>query len=112
MSNVLHISPAKHTKFRSRPVVTLQVINPTGTSTLVRLALVPTSTMDTDIGTELFAGYENDFNLIIADISTKLQGAQDQDGEARKAAVRAAERAADEAEEIVASPPPASPEYY
>jgi vesicle transport through interaction with t-SNAREs protein 1 len=57
--------------------------------------------MDTDIGTELFAGYENDFKLIIADISSKLQDLQDQDGESRKAAVRAAERAAEEAEEIV-----------
>jgi Vesicle transport v-SNARE protein N-terminus len=57
--------------------------------------------MDTDIGTELFASYEGDFNLIIADISSKLQGLQDQDGEARKSAIRAAERAAEEAEEIV-----------
>ena len=57
--------------------------------------------MDTDIGTELFAGYENDFKLIITDISSKLQDLQDQDGESRKAAVRAAERAAEEAEEIV-----------
>jgi hypothetical protein len=59
------------------------------------------SIMDTDIGTELFAGYENDFNLIIADISSKLQDLQDKDGESRKAAVRAAERAVEEAEEIV-----------
>ena len=59
--------------------------------------------MDTDIGTELFAGYENDFNLIIADISSKLQGLQDQDGEPRKAGIRAAERAIEEAEEIVCS---------
>lgn len=57
--------------------------------------------MDTDIGTELFAGYENDFSLIIADISSKLQGLHDQDGEPRKAALRAAERAVEEAEEIV-----------
>lgn len=57
--------------------------------------------MDTDIGTELFAGYENDFNLIVADISSKLQGLQDQDGEPRKAGLRAAERAVEEAEEIV-----------
>ena len=57
--------------------------------------------MDTDIGTELFAGYENDFNLIVADISSKLQGLQEQDGEPRKASLRAAERALEEAEEIV-----------
>jgi hypothetical protein len=61
--------------------------------------------MDTDIGTELFAGYENDFNLIIADISSKLQDLQDKDGESRKAAVRAAERAVEEAEEIVSPHP-------
>lgn len=57
--------------------------------------------MDTDIGTELFAGYENDFNLITTDISSKLQGLQDQNGEPRKAALHAAERAVEEAEEIV-----------
>ena len=57
--------------------------------------------MDTDIGTELFASYESDFNLIIADVSSKLDGLQDQDGEPRKAAIRAAERAVEEAEEIV-----------
>jgi hypothetical protein len=57
--------------------------------------------MDTDIGTELFASYESDFNLIIADISSKLEGLQNQDGEPRKVAIRAAERAVEEAEEIV-----------
>jgi hypothetical protein len=61
--------------------------------------------MDTDIGTELFAGYENDFKLIVADISSKLQALQDQDGEARKASVRAVERSVEEAEEIVRTPP-------
>lgn len=59
--------------------------------------------MDTDIGTELFASYENDFKLIIADISSKLQELQEQEGEPRKAALRASERAAEEAEEIVPS---------
>jgi Vesicle transport v-SNARE protein N-terminus len=62
--------------------------------------------MDTDIGTELFAGYENDFKLIVADISSKLQALQDQDGEARKSSVRAAERAVEEAEEIVSPDSP------
>jgi Vesicle transport v-SNARE protein N-terminus len=57
--------------------------------------------MDTDIGTELFASYENDFNLIIADISSQVQSLSDQDGESKKSAIRAAERAAEEAEEIV-----------
>jgi len=57
--------------------------------------------MDTDVGTELFASYENDFNLIIADISSKLQALQDQEGDPRKASLRAAERAVEEAEEIV-----------
>jgi len=61
--------------------------------------------MDTDIGTELFASYENDFNLIITDISSKVEGLVDQDGEAKKATIRAADRAVEEAEEIVLSPP-------
>jgi Vesicle transport v-SNARE protein N-terminus len=60
--------------------------------------------MDTDIGTELFAGYENDFNLIIADISSKLQALQDEEGESRKASLRSSERAFEEAEEIVPIP--------
>jgi vesicle transport through interaction with t-SNAREs 1 len=59
--------------------------------------------MDTDIGTELFASYENDFNLIITDISSKVEGLPEQDGEAKKAAIRAADRAVEEAEEIVMS---------
>jgi hypothetical protein len=57
--------------------------------------------MDTDIGTELFASYENDLNLIIADISSNVQAAQDQEGEPRNATLRAAQRAVEEAEEIV-----------
>ena len=59
--------------------------------------------MDTDIGTELFASYENDFNLIITDISSKVESLADQDGEAKKGAIRAADRAVEEAEEIVLS---------
>jgi vesicle transport through interaction with t-SNAREs 1 len=62
--------------------------------------------MDTDIGTELFASYENDFNLIITDISSKVDGLTEQDGEAKKAAIRAADRALEEAEEIVLGPAP------
>ena len=61
-------------------------------------------TMDTDIGTDLFASYENDFNLIIADISTKLESLQDAEGKSRKAAISAAERAVEEAQEIVNDP--------
>jgi hypothetical protein len=40
----------------------------------------------------LEATNENDFKLIVADISSKLQGLQDQDGDPRKSAVQAAER--------------------
>jgi len=63
--------------------------------------------MDSDVGTELFSSYENDFNLIIADISTKLQGLQEQDNaETKKSSLRSAERAVEEAEEIVPSTSP------
>lgn len=57
--------------------------------------------MDTDVGTELFVSYENDFNLIIADISAKLESLKDIDGKLHKPAINAAERAVEEAEEIV-----------
>ena len=77
------------------------VILPRQQSSITRLILAD---MDTDIGTELFAGYENDFKLIVADISSKLQALQDQDGEAKKSSIRAAERAVEEAEEIVRNP--------
>lgn len=58
--------------------------------------------LDTDPGTELFASHEADFRLVYADITQKLDQIPELTGEARKAALRAAERAADEAEEIMA----------
>jgi Vesicle transport v-SNARE protein N-terminus len=60
-----------------------------------------TVNMDTDIGTELFAGYENDFNIITADISSKIDSLKNADGKTRTAAINAAERALEEAQEIV-----------
>ncbi|KAI5845161.1 t-SNARE [Morchella snyderi] len=57
--------------------------------------------LDTDPGSELFASYEADFKLTQADISQKLDQIPDLQGEPRKAAIRAAERAVDEADEII-----------
>lgn len=66
-----------------------------------------THPLDSDPGTELFASYEADFKLAQADISQKLDQIPELHGEPRKAAIRAGERAVDEADEIV-SPPPTS----
>jgi vesicle transport through interaction with t-SNAREs protein 1 len=62
--------------------------------------------LDTDPGSELLASYEADFKLTQADISQKLDQIPDLQGEPRKAAIRAAERAVDEADEIVCPPTP------
>ncbi|KAI5793090.1 t-SNARE [Geopyxis carbonaria] len=59
------------------------------------------SALDTDPGTELFSSYEADFKLVFTDIEQKLEQIPEVSGEARRAAIRAAERAVDEADEIV-----------
>ncbi|KAL0638224.1 t-SNARE VTI1 [Maublancomyces gigas] len=60
-----------------------------------------THPLDSDPGTELFASYEADFKLAQADISQKLDQIPELHGEPRKAAIRAGERAVDEADEII-----------
>ena len=62
-------------------------------------------TLDTDVGTELFASHEADFKLVKADITQKLDHINELFGEPRKAALRAIERSIDEADEIVSSTP-------
>jgi len=84
-------------------VLAVILISATPTPPLPSLTLPHFASMDTDIGTELFTSYENDFNLIISDLSSKAEGLAEQDGEAKKAAIRAADRAVEEAEEIVCS---------
>ncbi|KAI5801457.1 t-SNARE [Peziza echinospora] len=58
-------------------------------------------TLDTDVGTELFASHEADFKLVKADITQKLDQINELFGEPRKAALRAIERSIDEADEII-----------
>ena len=57
--------------------------------------------LDTDAGSELFSSYEAELKLIQADLSQKLDQIPDLSGEPRKAAIGQAERAIDEANEIV-----------
>jgi vesicle transport through interaction with t-SNAREs protein 1 len=57
--------------------------------------------MESSPGSEFFTSYEADFKLVFADINQKLEQVPDITGEARKAAIRAAERAVDEADEII-----------
>jgi len=61
--------------------------------------------MADDAGSALFASYENDLKLVQADISQKLEQIPDLTGEPRKAAVSAAERALEEADELVSFTP-------
>lgn len=57
--------------------------------------------LDTDAGSELFSSYEAELKLVQANLSQKLDQIPELSGEPRKAALRQAERALDEANELV-----------
>lgn len=59
--------------------------------------------LDTDAGSELFSSYEAELKLIQADLSQKLDQIPELQGEPRKAAIAQAERALEEAKEILDS---------
>jgi vesicle transport through interaction with t-SNAREs 1 len=60
--------------------------------------------LDSEPGAELFSTYEAELKLVEADINQKLDTIPELTGEERKAAVRGAERALDEAKELVRPP--------
>ena len=57
--------------------------------------------LDTDAGSELFSNYEAELKLVQADLNQKLDQLPELSGEERKAAIRSAERAVDEAKELL-----------
>ncbi|KAI9158648.1 Vesicle transport v-SNARE protein vti1 [Paramyrothecium foliicola] len=57
--------------------------------------------LDTDAGSELFGSYEAELKLVQADLSEKLEQIPDLSGEPRKAAISQAERALEEADELL-----------
>ena len=57
--------------------------------------------LDTDAGSELFSSYETEFKLVQADLTQKLDQIPELNGEPRKAAINQAERALEEADELV-----------
>ena len=59
------------------------------------------SHMDGDAGSELFSNYEAELRLVEADLNQKLDQIPELSGEERKSAVKGAERALDEAKELV-----------
>jgi hypothetical protein len=65
--------------------------------------------LDTDAGTELFSSYEAEFKLVQADLTQKLDQIPELSGEPRKAALSQAERALEEANELVPSARPLAP---
>lgn len=65
--------------------------------------------LDTDAGTELFSSYEAEFKLVQADLTQKLDQIPELSGEPRKAALSQAERALEEANELVQSSPQPHP---
>jgi vesicle transport through interaction with t-SNAREs 1 len=60
--------------------------------------------LDTDAGSELFSNYEAELKLVQADLTQKLDQIPELQGEERKQAIRGAERAVDEAKELVHPP--------
>jgi len=61
--------------------------------------------LDTDAGSELFSSYEAELKLVQADLNQKLDQIPELMGEPRKAAVGQAERALEEAQELVSTHP-------
>lgn len=57
--------------------------------------------LDTDAGSELFGSYEAEFKLVQADLTQKLDQITELAGEPRKSAINQAERALEEADELV-----------
>ncbi|RDW75555.1 hypothetical protein BP5796_06376 [Coleophoma crateriformis] len=57
--------------------------------------------LDTDAGSELFSSYEAELKLVQADLNQKLDQIPDLAGEPRKAAISQAERAVEEATELL-----------
>ncbi|KAG9257570.1 t-SNARE [Emericellopsis atlantica] len=57
--------------------------------------------LDTDAGSELFGSYEAELKLVQADLQQKIDQIPELSGEPRKAALSQAERAAEEADEIL-----------
>jgi vesicle transport through interaction with t-SNAREs protein 1 len=59
--------------------------------------------LDTDAGSELFSSYEAELKLVQADLSQKLDALPSLGGEQRKAAIAQADRAIEEADELLGS---------
>lgn len=59
------------------------------------------SLIDAEAGTERFGGYEAELKLVQADLSQQLDEIPELTGEPRKAAISKAERALEEANELV-----------
>lgn len=60
--------------------------------------------LDTDAGSELFGSYEAELKLVQADLAQKLDQIPELSGEPRKGAISQAERALEEADELVRFP--------
>lgn len=68
--------------------------------------------LDTDAGSELFSSYETELKLVQADLNQKLDQISEATGEQRKSAIRQAERALDEATELVSLAPIYYPTHH
>lgn len=61
--------------------------------------------IDADVGTERFSGYEAELKLVQADLNQQIDQIKETTGEPRKAAISRAERALQDADELVGLSP-------
>ena len=77
------------------------ILTPQHPAPFLRPRIRMSNPLDTDAGSELFSSYEAELKLVQADLSQKLDQIPELSGEPRKAAISSAERALEEASELV-----------
>jgi hypothetical protein len=98
---------ASQQQHQPTPLVTTpphtQTTRPNNIHNLATLADTATMSnlIDAEAGTERFGGYEAELKLVQADLSQQIEQIKETTGEPRKAAISRAERALEEADELV-----------
>jgi hypothetical protein len=98
---------ASQQRHQSAPLIAIpphtQITPPKHTHDLAILADTATMSnlIDAEAGTERFGGYEAELKLVQADLSQQIEQIKETTGEPRKAAISRAERALEEADELV-----------
>jgi len=95
-SGHIHLSAVTQTALRRRPIA-----NHTHSLLILDTRAIMSNLIDAEAGTERFGGYEAELKLVQADLSQQIEQIKETTGEPRKAAISRAERALEEADELV-----------